>query len=406
MTYRILSLDGGGAWALIEVRALMTIYDGDATGHDILSDFDLVAANSGGSLVLGGLIENLSLKDLLGYFEDVHKRKAVFSPTKSWGDRALQDLTGMGPKYSADAKLPAIQRLMPKMGNVPLSQATSGIRRAGSANDVHLLIIAFDYDRNRAKFFRSADAGSAPQPVTPGTPVWGLGESSEATVADAIHASSNAPVNYFDGPAKFPGQDGRYWDGALTGCNNPVLAAVTEAIVKGQKPDEIVALSLGTATVALPWPKAGQKPSPYLQPASDTGLVSDLHKLATAILDDPPDIATFLAHVMTGSGAGLPAALKSRIVRMNPLISPVLDAAGNWTAPETMSAAQFTYLAQLDMDAVEQNEVDAIDAYAALWLQSKAPNQPVRMDSDTLKPEIGDGWFQDALVNWSLLKKL
>jgi uncharacterized protein len=47
MTYRILSLDGGGSWALIEIRALMEIY-GDRSGREILSEFDLVAANSGG----------------------------------------------------------------------------------------------------------------------------------------------------------------------------------------------------------------------------------------------------------------------------------------------------------------------------------------------------------------------
>src|ERR1700687_3675172 len=102
MTYRILSLDGGGAWALIEVRALIALYSESTTGHEVLADFDLIAANSGGSLVLGGLVEDLRLGDLLGYFEDEGKRKSIFSPTRSWGDRALRFLTGMGPKYSAE----------------------------------------------------------------------------------------------------------------------------------------------------------------------------------------------------------------------------------------------------------------------------------------------------------------
>ena len=62
MTFKSLSLDGGGAWALIEVRTLMKLYGDDATGHDVLKNFDLVAANSGGSLVLAGLVEGLSLK--------------------------------------------------------------------------------------------------------------------------------------------------------------------------------------------------------------------------------------------------------------------------------------------------------------------------------------------------------
>ncbi len=34
MAYRILSLDGG-AWALIEVRALIALYDAGTTGHEV-----------------------------------------------------------------------------------------------------------------------------------------------------------------------------------------------------------------------------------------------------------------------------------------------------------------------------------------------------------------------------------
>ena len=48
MPFRVLSLDGGGAWALIEVRALMALYGEGATGHQVLKNFDLVDANSGG----------------------------------------------------------------------------------------------------------------------------------------------------------------------------------------------------------------------------------------------------------------------------------------------------------------------------------------------------------------------
>ncbi len=216
---------------------------------------------------------------------------------------------------------------------------------------MHLLIIAFDYDLNRATFFRSAPA-SGPQ--------WGVGDTTDIPLAEAIHASTNAPVNYFDAPATFPDHPGRYWDGAISGCNNPILAAVTEAIVKTQGSADIVALSIGTGSVALPLQHPGDEASPYLQPVSQAGLVPELRKLATSILDDPPDIASFLAHVMTGSGIGLAKSpADSRIVRMSPLISPVQNG-GEWTAPGSMTAAQFTYLANIGMDAIAQAEVDAI----------------------------------------------
>src|SRR5271165_1536157 len=83
--FRILSLDGGGPWALIQVRALQELYGKATTGHEVLRDFDLVAANSGGSFTLGGLIENFTLQDLPSiFFLSKTKRKAVFSPVSFW----------------------------------------------------------------------------------------------------------------------------------------------------------------------------------------------------------------------------------------------------------------------------------------------------------------------------------
>jgi len=70
MNYRILSLDGGGSWALIQVRALIELYGRDKAGNEILRDFDMVAANSGGSRVLGGLVESVTLGQLPQYFEN------------------------------------------------------------------------------------------------------------------------------------------------------------------------------------------------------------------------------------------------------------------------------------------------------------------------------------------------
>ena len=49
MSYRILSLDGGGVWGLIEVKTLIALYSPETNGHDVLKEFDLVAGNSAGS---------------------------------------------------------------------------------------------------------------------------------------------------------------------------------------------------------------------------------------------------------------------------------------------------------------------------------------------------------------------
>jgi hypothetical protein len=77
--------------------------------------------------------------------------------------------------------------------------------------------------------------------------------------------------------------------------------------------------------------------------------------------DDPPDSATYIAHVMTLGGPALPAGVVSRIVRINPLVSLV-------TKP----------LCNIDMDAVVRTEVNAISAYADLRLGGNAPNERTR----------------------------
>src|SRR5262249_23852522 len=147
-----------GTWSLFQVRALTELYGPDTRGHTVLADFDLAAANSGGSLVLGGLIENLTLRELSDYFQDEQKRKAIFSPNSSLLNLFLRTFFHVGPKHSTALKLPAIQAILRQTGHLQLEQAATEIPRNGAR--IHLLIIGFDYDRNRAAFFRSARAGA------------------------------------------------------------------------------------------------------------------------------------------------------------------------------------------------------------------------------------------------------
>ena len=105
-------------------------------------------------------------------------------------------LLGFGPKYSASAKLPAIERLLPNTGAKPLQGITAHII-GPSGHPVRLLVVGFDYERNRAVYFRSVEAAGP-----------GLGTGAPApihvTLAGAVHGSTNAPVNYFDAPATIP----------------------------------------------------------------------------------------------------------------------------------------------------------------------------------------------------------
>ncbi len=61
MGVKVLSLDGGGSWAILQAMALKEIYKDTNVGtkcRAILNQFDIIAANSGGSLMLAAMIEN------------------------------------------------------------------------------------------------------------------------------------------------------------------------------------------------------------------------------------------------------------------------------------------------------------------------------------------------------------
>lgn len=125
--YRILSPDGGGSWALIQAKALIDLYGAEKTGHELLSEFDLVAANSGGSNVLGCLIENFTLEKTLDFFNTESLRRTVLSPTRSFVDRMLHDGLGFGPKYEAASKLAALQHVLTTTGKILLPDCVKSI---------------------------------------------------------------------------------------------------------------------------------------------------------------------------------------------------------------------------------------------------------------------------------------
>jgi len=212
-----------------------------------------------------------------------------------------------------------------------------------------------------------------------------------------VHASTNAPINYFDEPAAIPSAVDRFWDGGVSGCNNPAVAATVEAITQDIPVAQIRLLSLGTGTVHLPF--ADRPQPPFTADRQKTSFVTDLQKLATSILDDPPDIASYIAYAITRDRASA-ADYRDCVVRMNPLIVPRRIGDG-WGTYADMTKEAFSYLCRVDMDAIEQEQVAAIESYCDLWLEDRVPNQPIRMDGATLEPEIGQARFSQAKDAWA-----
>lgn len=428
--FRILSLDGGGSWALLQVMALARIYGPATRGRDVLADFDLVAANSGGSLTLGGLLTDKSLHAILHEnFLDEAQRRKVFArlpfqlddgkkPLRSIWNRFMQRVASVGAKYRTDAKLVGLRGLLDPVGDRTLPALHAEVA-AAKGRAPHLLIVGFDYDRKRAKFFRSNTAslaGSSPsiafganlrRDLSPRNP------RHEPTLAEAIHASSNAPVTFFMTPAEV-GED-RYWDGAIGGYNNPVLAAVTEAKAnrKHHPGAEIHVLSLGTGAVMRPPPSSGRASDPRLhcEERQEPTLLGDLKQLAMAILDDPPDSATFTAHVLLGqplpdltATPPIQPPVSGTVVRMSPLIRPVrasVDA--KWTLPAGLDIEDFLAIEKLELDAIDSEDVQRLVHAGELWLNDRLANQPIRENKD-YECQVGHATFSRALAAWRELR--
>ncbi len=385
--YHILSLDGGGSWAQIQVRVLIDLFGANASGHEVLKNFDLVAANSGGSIVVAGLIENYTLTEILNFFLDETIRKSIFSQLP-WYQK-LNPLRWVlpSPQFSTNQKLLGLKNVLKTTG----MQALTAVDIKGKNNEaVKFIFTAYDYDRDRAKFFRSWNSKA-------GT----LLPSQQVNLVDAIHASTNAPVTFFDKPTQI--QDNRFWDGGLTGYNNPVLAATVEAIGESWPRSQIAALSIGTASTMLPIAPEGDQNNPLLKLRSITSVIKDVEKLATTVLADPPDAHTFIAHLMLNGGLpvegeSLPCTDTS-VFRLNPLIQPAGSQETGWRCPEGFTLEEFKQLIDLDMAAIKNEEVALITRLCEAWMNGHLNNQPIRPNK-ALVCEIGFASYPAAKAAW------
>lgn len=412
--FNILSLDGGGTWALLQAMALGDLYGLDTPGNQILSRFRLVVANSGGSLTAAGLWGNLTPRQLVAEFMSETIREQVFTRLPFF--LRIPRLLGFGPKYYAARKLNAIRQVLGNYDQAIADTPIQGLPRNFGRDDqeaTDLVVIAFDYDTNRAKFLRT-NMGSSSGSQKDKPPY-------KTSLAEAVHASTNAPVNYFDAPARITYGDAplRMWDGAIAGYNNPILAGITEALANGANRDEIYVLSLGTGSCVLPM--RGEFTAKYdwlmANPYSSGfwPLIGDLQKLATSIVENPPDVATYVAFHMLGHklpprDAKLDDPVRSimRIIRLNPLIQPTVNhyvdakplmfdipAAGSPRESE-MPASDFRRLMSLELDAVGESDVDLIHRFGQLWLDDLVHNQPILAGPTRLECELGQRWFGQA----------
>jgi hypothetical protein len=390
---RILALDGGGIWALIQAKALGSIYGFETPGLQILRRFNFVFANSGGAIVLAGLIADMTPAKILAimtspdYARQMFDRKPLF-----W----LRNFLPFLPRYRTHSKLRTLRGIFQDTRLKTLEPE--------SKSPTYIVIVSFDYDRERAFFFRSL-----PSLRTAGVDV---------RLADAVHASSTAPIRFFDRPAEIEvrldtseaSKTMHFWDGAVTGINNPVAAAVAEALSVQVPADDIAVLSIGTGNVVLPNSRTDQSvEADYVIRPKSLMLPDALATLGQAVIGDPPDFASFLAHASLGGGTpgndDEPAVTDGPVVRLNPLVTPVWEKnPPQWNKPAALETDEFKQLIQLEIDATAPREIALICKFADLWLDGKILNQPIRLHfrnpDEGLVAEIGHTDAPAAMQRW------
>jgi len=396
--YKILSLDGGGAWSIIQLKALQKIaitnnrygIDADDT-LSFLGNFDLIIGNSGGCIALAAILEYGKFSLAIKNFSDPKLREQIFDINinkpawYSFIERGLRKNI-KGPRYSAEKKKEGLKNIL-KNWNIPLTK----IPKKAQWEKTQIVICSFDYNRERAVFFRSNNNSKANSHI-----ITGKGSFKDITLVNAVHCSSNAPVQFFDKPAYAEFTDnttGRFWDGAIGGYNNPSIAGITEALANGIEMHNIKLLSVGTGNLFLPLVNKDLK-SPvnkYFFADYEKGedLAKAIRMMGTSIVAEPPDSSSYMSYLLLA--CNIPGNL-NRYIRMNPVIQPHLDENENWDYPEPYKSneelqQEFNALIQLEMDAWESKDFDIISKFTDFWLNDLIPNQAIRTDSK-LKPLV------------------
>ncbi|MCE3227270.1 MAG: hypothetical protein K0S32_1821 [Bacteroidetes bacterium] len=438
MAFSILSFDGGGTWALIQARVLEERYGAEKKGHEILREYDLVIANSGGSLVMAMLCANKSVSEIRKTFENTDVLKAIFkkkflSRIKKWSvfpnydtenkyevfrEHLQNEFDGVSDEDLNKMGVKRINKKVP-FGDVLLPYLPKLIGKP----ELQIIITNFDYDRERAVYWRSNTNSKMEssyieeQTGNPRTDIF-----KTVTLAGAIHGSSNAPIQFFDDPAtvevsEFQNENKKstkrlYWDGAVGGNNNPVKAGVLEALANSDNREkmrkEIRVVSIGTSNTIQPvlYGHAGECQPQYgwlVRYSKIDDVFEDLERMANSIIADPPDASAFDAHQVLD----LPYKSEDqRFIRINPLVKPILKkdsgSRDGWCMPggEKWTPETMEDLFTLDMAVSTEEGVKLINLLCDDYFKGLFHNQGIRIGGRDMSAILGHKLFQPAMDHW------
>jgi predicted acylesterase/phospholipase RssA len=233
MSFRILSIDGGGIRGIIPAMVLAALEE--RTGRPASDLFDLVAGTSTGGILALALVRPgpdgtpahpaSELVDL--YLDD---GPAIFRKPVGGLLGTIRNL--FSERYGSKGIDEALER---RFGDTMLGQAVKPV-----------MVTSYDIERREPYFFKSHRVEAASRA--------GRGPKGDIAMRHAARATSAAPT-YFE-PARFDvhGRSRALVDGGVF-ANNPAACALVEAFCEfDADPDETLVLSLGTGEFTEPLP--------------------------------------------------------------------------------------------------------------------------------------------------------
>lgn len=286
MTFKILTLDGGGIRGILAAQLLTHIAAviHKQTGKPLHEYFDLIAGTSTGSILASGLAVGKSSEELVQLYLKNGRRifpysgvRSYWSP-KRWGLMLQHGLSA--PKFS-------------HRGLMEVLKEQFGQRRLNELGDrpPKLMIPAHDTTARRAIFFNN----------------WEPGPLSETRLWEAALCSASAPTFFPSYPIKIDGEIHSIVDGGV-GANNPSTCAIVAALNLGYPLKDIRLLSIGTG--------ASTKSYPY-KDTRHWGLSQWAQRITDVLMNAPMDVSTETAQQMLTLGNRYP----DHYLRLQPSLS-------------------------------------------------------------------------------------
>lgn len=223
MTFKILSLDGGGIRGVMAARILQEIEQQiqERKGQSLQEYFDLVAGTSTGSLIAGALIAGMDSNQIINLYKN--ETLEIFPYQTRWSTKRLPLIFKYGPsapKFSNEGLINVMKKYLIK-NQVPI--------KIKDVIKPHILIVAYDMYLDEPCFFINH------------YPRW----YSDIPLWEICVSSASAPTYFPPYELKNKGKSCPHIDGGVA-ANNPTLPAIAYGIKLGHKLEEISVLSIGT----------------------------------------------------------------------------------------------------------------------------------------------------------------